>query len=84
MNKLIVRKAAVLGAGARCDRGDHRVTGGNPQGLLTQCCLGERGSQVARVAALQRMLLAGMSEEQVRAVEAGNQVQPRFTLRALT
>ncbi len=33
-------------------------------------------------AARQRMLLVGMSEEQVRAVEAGNKVQPRFTLTA--
>lgn len=43
-----------------------------------------QGSNTASLvpAARQRMLLAGMSEEQVHAVEAGNQVQPRFTLRA--
>lgn len=33
-------------------------------------------------AARQRMLLAGMTDEQVRAVEAAGSVQPRFTLRA--
>jgi Cu(I)/Ag(I) efflux system membrane fusion protein len=33
-------------------------------------------------AARGRMLLAGMSEEQVRQVEASGQVQPRYTLRA--
>jgi Cu(I)/Ag(I) efflux system membrane fusion protein len=33
-------------------------------------------------AARQRMLLAGMNEEQVRSAEAGGKVQPRFTLTA--
>ncbi len=45
-----------------------RMQGANTEGLVS--------------AARQRMLLAGMSEEQARAVEAGNKVQPRFTLHA--
>lgn len=45
-----------------------RMQGANTEGLVA--------------AARQRMLLAGMSEEQVRSVEAGDKVQPRFTLHA--
>ena len=41
-----------------------------------------QGTEALLAAARQRMLLAGMSDEQVRAVEAGNKVQPRFTLTA--
>lgn len=40
------------------------------------------GTDALLAAARQRMLLAGMNEEQVRAVEAGNKVQPRYTLTA--
>ena len=40
------------------------------------------GTEALVAAARQRMLLAGMTEEQVRSVEAGNKVQPRFTLTA--
>jgi len=39
-----------------------------------------QGTEAMVAAARQRMLLAGMTEEQVRSVEAGNKVQPRFTL----
>jgi Cu(I)/Ag(I) efflux system membrane fusion protein len=41
-----------------------------------------QGTAALLAAARQRMLLAGMSEEQVRAVEAAGKVQPRFTLTA--
>jgi Cu(I)/Ag(I) efflux system membrane fusion protein len=41
-----------------------------------------QGTEALAAAARQRMLLAGMNEEQVRSVEAGNKVQPRFTLTA--
>jgi Cu(I)/Ag(I) efflux system membrane fusion protein len=41
-----------------------------------------QGTETMVAAARQRMLLVGMSEEQVRSVEAGNKVQPRFTLTA--
>jgi len=41
-----------------------------------------QGTDALVAAARQRMLLAGMSEEQVKSVEAGNKVQPRFTLTA--
>jgi len=41
-----------------------------------------QGTEALVAAARQRMLLAGMSEEQVRSVEAGSKVQPRFTLTA--
>ena len=41
-----------------------------------------QGTEAMVAAARQRMLLAGMTEEQVRSVEAGNKVQPRFTLTA--
>jgi Cu(I)/Ag(I) efflux system membrane fusion protein len=40
------------------------------------------GTDALLAAARQRMLLAGMNEEQVRAVEVGGKVQPRFTLTA--
>ncbi len=40
------------------------------------------GTDALLSAARQRMLLAGMNEEQVRSVEAGSKVQPRFTLSA--
>ena len=38
--------------------------------------------KVLREGALQRMRLAGMTDEQVKRVEAGGKVQPRFTLTA--
>ena len=38
-----------------------------------------QGTDALVAAARQRMLLVGMSEEQVRSVEAGSKVQPRFT-----
>jgi Cu(I)/Ag(I) efflux system membrane fusion protein len=41
-----------------------------------------QGTEALLAAARQRMLLAGMNEEQVRSVEAGAKVQPRFTLTA--
>jgi Cu(I)/Ag(I) efflux system membrane fusion protein len=41
-----------------------------------------QGTEALLAAARQRMLLAGMTEEQVRAAEAGNKVQARFTLTA--
>ena len=41
-----------------------------------------QGTETMVAAARQRMLLVGMSDEQVRSVEAGNKVQPRFTLTA--
>ena len=41
-----------------------------------------QGTEAMVAAARQRMLLAGMTEEQVRSIEAGNKVQPRFTLTA--
>ena len=41
-----------------------------------------QGTEALLAAARQRMLLAGMNEEQVRSVEAGSKVQPRFTLTA--
>jgi Cu(I)/Ag(I) efflux system membrane fusion protein len=41
-----------------------------------------QGTEALVAAARQRMLLAGMNEEQVRSVEAGAKVQPRFTLTA--
>lgn len=41
-----------------------------------------QGTEALVAAARQRMLLAGMSEDQVRSIEAGNKVQPRFTLSA--
>jgi Cu(I)/Ag(I) efflux system membrane fusion protein len=39
-----------------------------------------QGTDALLAAARQRMLLVGMSEEQLRSVEAGAKVQPRFTL----
>ena len=41
-----------------------------------------QGTDALIAAARQRMLLAGMNEEQVRAVESGSAVHPRFTLNA--
>ncbi|MDB5810837.1 MAG: efflux transporter periplasmic adaptor subunit [Betaproteobacteria bacterium] len=41
-----------------------------------------QGTEALIAAARQRMLLSGMSDEQVRSVETGNNVQPRFTLTA--
>lgn len=41
-----------------------------------------QGTEALTAAARQRMLLAGMNEEQVRSVESGAKVQPRFTLTA--
>ncbi len=41
-----------------------------------------QGTEALAAAARQRMLLAGMNEEQVRLVESGAKVQPRFTLLA--
>jgi Cu(I)/Ag(I) efflux system membrane fusion protein len=41
-----------------------------------------QGIEALLAAARQRMLLAGMNEEQVRAVESGAKLQPRFTLAA--
>jgi Cu(I)/Ag(I) efflux system membrane fusion protein len=41
-----------------------------------------RGTESLVDGARQRMRLAGMSDEQIRAVEAGGKVQPRLTIRA--
>ena len=41
-----------------------------------------QGADALLAAARQRMLLAGMNEDQVRSVEAGGKVQPRYTLTA--
>ncbi len=41
-----------------------------------------QGTEALAAAARQRMLLAGMNEDQVRSVESGAKVQPRFTLTA--
>jgi Cu(I)/Ag(I) efflux system membrane fusion protein len=41
-----------------------------------------QGTEALLAGARQRMLLAGMTEDQVHAVESGNKVQPRFTLTA--
>ena len=43
-----------------------------------------QGTEAMAAAARQRMLLAGMSDEQVRLVESGGKVHPRFTLIAPT
>ena len=40
------------------------------------------GTDALVAAARQRMLLAGMNEEQIRSAESGGKVQPRFTLTA--
>jgi Cu(I)/Ag(I) efflux system membrane fusion protein len=41
-----------------------------------------QGTEALLAAARQRMLLAGMNEEQVQLIESGAKVQPRFTLNA--